>query len=126
MNRITTRVIAISPSQAEELAERFHVARRQQIAMVRNGFDLRTLADLDKLRDQTRRRLNLSDDDRLVVWAGRLVPIKNLPLLLEVVGLANRLPQVKFLWPAMDLCGNRSRRPATFGEICSSRDGRKT
>lgn len=97
LNRITTRVIAISASQAEELAERFHVARRQQIAMVRNGFDLRTLADLDKLRGQTRRRMNLSDDDRLVVWAGRLVPIKNLPLLLEVVGLANRLPQVKFL-----------------------------
>jgi glycosyltransferase involved in cell wall biosynthesis len=97
LNRFTTRVIAISDSQAEELAERFHVARRPQIAIVRNGFDLRTLADLDRLRGQARRHLNLSDDDRLVVWAGRLVPIKNLPLLLEVVGLADRLPQVKFL-----------------------------
>jgi glycosyltransferase involved in cell wall biosynthesis len=97
LNRFTTRVIAISDSQAEELAERSHVARRLQIAIVRNGFDLRTLADLDKLRGQARRHLNLSDNDRLVVWAGRLVPIKNLPLLLEVVGLADRLPQLKFL-----------------------------
>jgi glycosyltransferase involved in cell wall biosynthesis len=97
LNRFTTRVIAISDSQAAELAERFRVARRQQIAMVRNGFDLPTLAALDKLRGQARRSLNLKDGDRLVVWAGRLVPIKDLPLLLEVVRLADRLPRVKFL-----------------------------
>jgi glycosyltransferase involved in cell wall biosynthesis len=97
LNRFTTRVIAISDSQAEELAERFSVARRQQIVIVRNGFDLRPLTDLDKLRGQARLHFHLRDEDRLVVWAGRLVPIKNLPLLLEVVGLARRLPWVKFL-----------------------------
>jgi len=97
LNRFTTRVIAISESQAEELAQQFRVARREQIAIVRNGFDLGALADLDHERCEVRRGLQVNDEELLVVWAGRLVSIKNVPLLLEVIRLASRLPKVKFL-----------------------------
>ena len=97
LNKLTTRVIAISDSQAEELAERFRVVRREDIAIVRNGFDLKALTDLDNLRCGARRNLNVNDDELLVVWAGRLVPIKNVPLLLEVVRQTTRLTRVKFL-----------------------------
>src|SRR5450631_294544 len=97
LNRVTTRVVAISESQAQELVEKFCVARRDQIAIVKNGFDLRGLAGSVQLRHAARRDLSLSEDDFLVVWAGRLVPIKNVPLLLEVVRQAARLPRVKFL-----------------------------
>jgi len=109
LNRFTTQVIAISPSQVEDLASRFRVARREQIAMVRTGFDLASLASLEKDRRQARETLGLSENDRLVVWAGRLVPIKDIPLLLEVIRSAQRLPRLKFLvigegqlWPVVE------------------------
>jgi len=97
LNRVTTRVIAISESQAEELTERFRVARRDQVAIVKNGFDLKPLADSGQLRRDARRNLNLNENDFLVVWAGRLVAIKNVPLLREVVHQTAGIPKVKFL-----------------------------
>jgi glycosyltransferase involved in cell wall biosynthesis len=109
LNRFTTRVIAISPSQADDLAGKFRVAKREQIAVVRTGFDLAALGDADRFRSKARRDLGVSDDEVLVVWAGRLVEIKNIPLLLEVVRLARRTPRIKFLvvgeglhWPAVE------------------------
>ena len=97
LNRITTRVIAISESQAEELVEKFRVARREQTIVIRNGFDLKARAHCAELRSETRRHLGLNEDDFLVVWAGRLVGIKNVPLLLEVVHQASSVPKLKFL-----------------------------
>ncbi len=109
LNRFTTRVIAISPSQANDLVQTFRVARREQIAVIRTGFDVASLRDVDRGRGQARHELGVGDDESLVVWAGRLVAIKNLPLLLEVVRLARRNPQLKFLvvgegplWPMVE------------------------
>lgn len=97
LNRFTTRVIAISPSQAKDLADNFQVARRGKIVILRTGFDLAALNGLDTYRREARQRLGISQEEHLVVWAGRLVAIKNVPLLLDVVRLANRLPQLKFV-----------------------------
>lgn len=97
LNRLTTRVIAISQSQAEELVVKFRVARREQTIVVRNGFDLKARADLEDLRNVARRGLGINQDEFLVVWAGRLVAIKNVPLLLEVVRQASRLSNLKFV-----------------------------
>ena len=97
LNRFTTRVIAISESQAQELVEQFKVARRDQVAIVRNGFDLNGLASCGQLREGARHNMHLNADDFLVVWAGRLVTIKNVPLLLDVVRHAAAFPKVKFL-----------------------------
>ncbi len=97
LNRFTTRVVAISESQAEELVARFRVARRQQVTIVRNGLDLQALADTAHLRSEARRDLGLNEDDFLVVWAGRLVHVKNVPLLLDVVRQAAVFPRVRFL-----------------------------
>ena len=97
LNRCTTRVIAISPAQARDLTDRFHVASREQISVVRTGLDLPALTDADMCRTAARQRLGVSNDQRLVVWAGRLVSIKDIPLLLQIVRLARRTPRLRFL-----------------------------
>ena len=97
LNRVTTRVIAISASQAKEIVERFRVADRRKVVIVRNGFDLSATAVPERTRIEVRRALGVDDADILVVWAGRIAPIKNLPLLLEVANRCTRLPTIKFL-----------------------------
>src|SRR5271165_4001470 len=97
LNRVTTRVIAISESQAEELVGRFRVADRRKVAIIRNGFDLSAMTVSERQRVEVRQTLGIASDDLLVVWAGRIAPIKNLPLLLEVANRASHLPKIKFL-----------------------------
>src|SRR5450631_4498307 len=48
LNRVTTCVIAISESQADEIVGRFRVADRRKVAIVRNGFDLSAMAVPDR------------------------------------------------------------------------------
>jgi glycosyltransferase involved in cell wall biosynthesis len=74
--QFSTVLCTVSPQQAEELCERFHVAGREKFRVVPLGMDLSHLGTLE----------NALEPGRLTVgWLGRFVPIKNLPLLLEVV-----------------------------------------
>lgn len=74
--RFTDAICALSPQQATEMAERYHVAPRAKIHVVPLGMDL----------EPFRRLAPAPRDGRLVVgWLGRLVAIKNVPLLAEVV-----------------------------------------
>ncbi len=96
LGKFTTRVIAISPSLAEELAHRYRVACAEKIAVVRTGFDLKPfVAANDRVR--CRRELGVSDADFLVLWAARMVPVKNAALLAEVVQAATRTSRIRFL-----------------------------
>jgi glycosyltransferase involved in cell wall biosynthesis len=97
LNRVTTRVIALSESQAEDLAEVYKVARREQISIVRNGFELERLRDVASCRPAVRKALGFTEREFLVLWAGRMVPIKNIELLLEVAARAVKLSRIQFL-----------------------------
>ncbi len=105
LGRITTRAIALSPSQAEDLAERYRVLPREKISVIRNGFDLSSHARCDR-RAQVRRQLEVQDDQTLVVWAGRLAAIKNLELLAAVVRAARCDRRLRFA-----IVGNGTERP---------------
>ena len=97
LNRITTRVVVVSETQAEELISKFKVARSDQVVIIRNGFDLKGLAACSELRQAARRKWNFRDEDFVVVWAGRLAAIKNVPLLLEVAHKSAHIASAKFL-----------------------------
>lgn len=89
LGQFSTVLCTVSPQQAEELSERFHVAGREKFRVVPLGMDLSTLSMIE----------NRLEPGKLTVgWLGRFVPIKNLPLLLEVVTLAQeRSLPVSFL-----------------------------
>ncbi len=85
--RLSTRIITISPSLREEIAD-YGVASRERIEVVPLGFDLEAFASQPRATGDFRRSLNIPTDAKLVGAVGRLVPIKNIPLLLEAAALA--------------------------------------
>jgi len=99
LNKITTRTVVISESQAEELVEKYKVISRQKVCTICNGYDLSLFArgaDMRKVRN-LRREFGFDDSHFVVMWAGRMVPIKNVDLLAQIVREAQRSPRLRFL-----------------------------
>lgn len=83
--RITTTVVALSPRQAEDLASRYRICRRERIRVVPLGFDFARFDGVNeqRLRTQFRRELGIPPRHRVVSIVGRLAPIKNHALFLR-------------------------------------------
>jgi len=79
----STRVIAISDSQFRDLCLEYRVAPQKKFVIIYNGFDLERFSRAN--RDEARKILGLLPGDFVVVWAGRMVPIKDMQLLAEVI-----------------------------------------
>jgi glycosyltransferase involved in cell wall biosynthesis len=77
-------IIAISPSQKEELGNQFGIAPLNRIHVVPLGFDLdRFRSDRDSKRKAFRDQYGLGQNDLAVGIIGRLVPVKNHALFLS-------------------------------------------
>ena len=82
----STRIVAISDIQKRELAEEFQVCPANKIEVVYNGFDLsRFLEDQPQKRQQFRARWNIQPDEIAVGIIGRIVPVKNHEMFLQVM-----------------------------------------
>ena len=80
--RITGTICVLSPQQARDLVDRFHVASAQQVRVVPLGLDLepfRALRRREKTSPET-------GDGLTVGWLGRFVEVKNIELLVRVIG----------------------------------------
>ncbi len=75
--RITDAIIAISKTQKEDLAEKYHIAPPEKIKTVELGFDLNPFLNSNALKGKFRQSLGVSEDTILIGIIGRLVPIKN-------------------------------------------------
>src|SRR5829696_3212131 len=87
--RLSTRIITISPRLREEIAQ-FGVTGRERIEVIPLGFELESFASQPRGTGDFRRSLGLPTDAKLVGAVGRLVPIKNIPLLLEAAATARQ------------------------------------
>lgn len=83
LGRISTRIIAISESQRQDLALKYKVAVPEKISIIQNGFDLTRFSQGS--REEARASLGLGDDEFVVTWAARLAPVKDVELLASVV-----------------------------------------
>lgn len=81
--RLTDRIIAISEAQRFDLVERYRVATARQVRVVPLGLDLDPFRRASSEPAAVRAELGLPLAAKLVVFAGRLVPIKRLDVLLE-------------------------------------------
>lgn len=80
----STRIIAISEIQKQELSQIHKICKPEKITVVPLGFDLeRFHTDLDNKRLKFRTEWNIADDEIAIGIVGRLVPIKNHDLFLE-------------------------------------------
>ena len=83
LGKMSTQVIAISESQRQELGAQYRVVTREKVALVPNGFELAQFSQGD--RAQARRRFGLPAEGVVVGWAGRMVAVKDVQLLGQVI-----------------------------------------
>jgi glycosyltransferase involved in cell wall biosynthesis len=82
----TTKIVAISERQKRELGLIYKVAPLDKIEVVPLGFDLSPFTeDQDIKRKRFREKYLLDDDEVAIAIVGRLVPIKNHRLFLDVM-----------------------------------------
>lgn len=82
--RLTNVIIAISPIQRRELVERYRIAPASKVRTIELGFDLNPFVNCGERSGKFRSQLGVNETTILVGIVGRLVPIKNHGLFLEV------------------------------------------
>jgi glycosyltransferase involved in cell wall biosynthesis len=88
MARVSDRLIGVSEATVDDLV-RLGVARRERFMVLPLGLDLDPLAAPDEgLRRESRAELRIGEDEVLLVFVGRVVPIKRLDLLLRALARA--------------------------------------
>lgn len=94
--RLSDRIIAISPAIRSDLLQKYRIGRDAQYRVVPLGFDLSPFAGVNAAtRLAARRALNLAEGAPVISTVGRLTPIKQPRLFLDVVHLvAQRHPDV--------------------------------
>jgi glycosyltransferase involved in cell wall biosynthesis len=92
--RFTTGIVTVSDGQAGELADTYKIAPRQKIDVIRNGFDWK---DCSHAAEQARAQLGIRPDQTVVMWIGRMVPIKGVRLLAEVILASQSNPSLLYL-----------------------------
>jgi len=97
--RATDRIVAISPEIRDELVEEQRIGHPSQYRLIRLGFDLAPFAAIGPPeRDQARAALGIPAAAPVVATVGRLVPIKQGHLFLDVATLAlKQRPDLVFL-----------------------------
>lgn len=84
--RRSSKIIAISEKQKSELVEEHRIAAANKVQVIPLGFDLsRFQADQAAKRQLFRKVYGVADDEIAIGIIGRLVPIKNHDLFLEVL-----------------------------------------
>lgn len=84
--KLSTGIVAISPLQKDELSKEHKICESAKIEVINLGFDLAPFQEnLTIKRQTTREKYGLSPDEVAVAIVGRLAPIKNHTLFLDVV-----------------------------------------
>lgn len=82
----TSRIIALSHRQKQELSETYHIARPDKFTVVPLGFDLSGFREeREARRTAFRTRYNIADNEIAVGIVGRLTQVKNHALFLKAV-----------------------------------------
>lgn len=94
--RRTSRIIAISERQREELVDEHRICDGSKVDVIPLGFDLMPFQlEQERKRSLFRRVYGVADDELAVGIVGRLVPIKNHDLFLEVISRVRKRTGLK-------------------------------
>lgn len=87
----SSKTIAISQKQFEELCNDFKIDKPEKFAIVPLGFDLERFYDNKEEKRKTfREKYNLAETDIAIGIIGRLVPVKNHKFFLEAISLLKK------------------------------------
>ncbi len=81
----STKIISISQSQKEDLVNKYKICKNDKVALIPNGINLEKFND-DQInkRQAWRKRYHFSDDMILVGIVGRMAPVKNHTMFINV------------------------------------------
>lgn len=95
----STGIIAISDLQKNELVNIHRVAKESKVNVIPLGFDLQKFnANLHEKRKIVRERYSLENDQIAIAIIGRLAPIKNHHLFLEIVDIVQKETDKKLVF----------------------------
>ena len=87
----STKIIAISKLQGEDLIYKYKICEKDKLEIVRLGFDLhRFTENTYSKRGKIRKEFNVMDDAILITIVGRVVPIKNHQLFIDAVNYCKK------------------------------------
>jgi len=82
----STKIIAISKLQSYDLIYKYKICEKEKIEIVPLGFDLNRFTENKSLkREKLRKEFNVHDDTILITIIGRIVPVKNHQLFIDVI-----------------------------------------
>jgi glycosyltransferase involved in cell wall biosynthesis len=83
---ISTKIVAISNLQKKELTQDFKICKPEKMEVIPLGFDLKRFTEnQEEKRKQFREDYNIAEDEIAIGLIGRLVPVKNHRLFLDVI-----------------------------------------
>lgn len=85
--RISDTIITLTQSLRRELAEDYHITRKERITVLPLGLDLEPFAKTPRKSGSFRDQWNIPADAPLIATAGRFVSVKNHALFLEAAAL---------------------------------------
>ena len=96
--RITDRIVTISDLQRDDLVARFGIAPASRVSVVPLGLELEDLLQRAPDFRGVRSTLGLKDDDFVLGFVGRLVPVKDVATLIRAGALAmKRIPGLRMV-----------------------------
>ncbi len=82
----TTKIIAISENQKNDLVNKFHICPEEKVEIIPLGFDLSKFQEnMPQKRELFRKNFNIDSDEIAIGIVGRIVPIKNHKLFIKAV-----------------------------------------
>lgn len=94
----STKIIAISPLQKQELVDAHGIVSEDKVKVIPLGFDLSRFAENQaEKRKAFRKRYQISDDKIAIGIVGRLVPIKNHRLFVDIIEILQKQNPGKYV-----------------------------
>lgn len=82
----TNAIIAISEKQKAELTEKYNVCNKEKVKVIPLGFDLQRFSEnIEEKRNEFRNTYGINEDEVVLMIIGRLTPIKNHELFLDLI-----------------------------------------
>jgi glycosyltransferase involved in cell wall biosynthesis len=86
LGRISSKIIVLSKKQHEEICERYKIVRKEKVALIPLGVNEKDYNSCaPELRSKFRHAYQLSENCVAVGIIGRIVPVKNLQMFVEVI-----------------------------------------
>ena len=97
--KMSSKIIAISENQKDDLVNKYRICPADKVEIIKLGFDLSKFQNnQEEKRLQFRTKYAVADDEIAIAITGRLVPVKNHAMFLDVVQkvLENTTKKVRF------------------------------